>query len=282
MSRNKIKLLITMVCILKVAISLLGCSSLDNNNYDEKKLKVEGADNLDNIDIVDEDCDEDANEIDGRGEDLEPQRFTSGEFKGQYNPRDIRGSYTLSDISKYFEIPLSVLAKAYNLPEEEAKTFQNKNYKYLFEGLQGTGKEIGNGSIVFFVALYKGFPYVLNEPTYLLEPAVEILKELGTLSEDDLNYISQHTITIEEAGAIPIDEFVPPEEEEHGDEYTVDGKTTFKDLLDMGLSEKQILGIINTPMPELQTRLKDYCVEHNIPFTDTFKPAVLEMLYELY
>ena len=37
----------------------------------------------------------------------------TGEFAGQYNPADIRGSYTFDDISNAFEIPIEDLGKAF-------------------------------------------------------------------------------------------------------------------------------------------------------------------------
>ncbi|NLI41937.1 MAG: 4Fe-4S binding protein, partial [Caldisericales bacterium] len=36
----------------------------------------------------------------------EPLTFAEGEFAGEYNPADIRGSYTFGEISRLFEIPL--------------------------------------------------------------------------------------------------------------------------------------------------------------------------------
>src|SRR5512143_2622329 len=42
-----------------------------------------------------------------------PATFTNGEFAGQANPADIRGSYTFGDIANSFDITPQVLAQAF-------------------------------------------------------------------------------------------------------------------------------------------------------------------------
>ena len=42
--------------------------------------------------------------------------FTEGEFAGQANPADIRGSYTFGDVEKNFGVPASLLAEAFAIP----------------------------------------------------------------------------------------------------------------------------------------------------------------------
>ena len=44
----------------------------------------------------------------------EPARYESGEFAGEYNPADIRGSYTFGDIEDTFGVPAQVLGKAFD------------------------------------------------------------------------------------------------------------------------------------------------------------------------
>ena len=46
----------------------------------------------------------------------EAATFTGGEFAGQANPADIRGSYTFGDVNKNFGVPLADLAVAFRLP----------------------------------------------------------------------------------------------------------------------------------------------------------------------
>jgi hypothetical protein len=128
-----------------------------------------------------------------------PIKIKTGEFAGEYNPEDIRGSYRFSDIAKYFEIPLEDLQKAFGLPaDEDVANFQCKELKEIYGYLEEEGKEIGTGSVRLFVALYKGLPYDLSEDTCLPLPAVEILKERANLSDEQIKYLETHSIDISE------------------------------------------------------------------------------------
>ena len=44
-----------------------------------------------------------------------PVTFQVGEFAGEYNPADIRGSYNFGHISELWEIPLAELGTAFGL-----------------------------------------------------------------------------------------------------------------------------------------------------------------------
>ncbi|GAA0720384.1 hypothetical protein GCM10008905_09500 [Clostridium malenominatum] len=122
-----------------------------------------------------------------------PVAFKEGAFKGEFNPADIRGSYSFSNVSQSFDIPLNALVEAFVVDEKEAQTFKNKDLETKYANLPN---EIGTGSVRLFVALYKGLPYDLNEDTYLLEPAVKILKEKGSLTEEQIKYIDNHVVNL--------------------------------------------------------------------------------------
>lgn len=123
-----------------------------------------------------------------------PDRIEEGDFKGEYNPEDIKGSYSFGEVSELFDIPLEDLAFAFGLPKEiEPSEFKNKELETLYEGQEF---EIGNGSVKLFVALYKELPYEINEDTFLLTNAVEILKEKANLTKDQLEYLDSHTVEI--------------------------------------------------------------------------------------
>ena len=47
--------------------------------------------------------------------------FTSGEFAGQANPADIRGSYTFGDVEKNFGIPAALLAQAFGVVDRRLR-----------------------------------------------------------------------------------------------------------------------------------------------------------------
>ena len=58
-----------------------------------------------------------------------PRTITSGEFKGSYDPDDIRGSYSFNDISELFNIPLEDLRRAFNIPKDiDIQNFKNKEF----------------------------------------------------------------------------------------------------------------------------------------------------------
>lgn len=44
------------------------------------------------------------------------------------------------------------------------------------------------------------------------------------------------------------------------------GRTTFQDLLNLGLSQETIEQVIGGPMPDPSTRIKLYCDEHGLDF----------------
>ena len=118
-----------------------------------------------------------------------PTTFKEGDFKGEFNPADIRGSYSFNDVSKSFNIDLNVLAEAFRVDKKEAITFKNKDLETKYAN---SGKEIGTDSVRLFVALYKGLPYDLTKDVYLPESAVKILKEKGNLTKEQIDYIENH------------------------------------------------------------------------------------------
>jgi len=102
--------------------------------------------------------------------DKTPIRYKEGEAVGEYNPADIRGSYSFGEISELFDVPLDMLARAFRIPDDvESSEFKNKDLETLYEGLSEYG-EIGTASVRLFVAYYKGLPYSPDEDTYLLKP----------------------------------------------------------------------------------------------------------------
>jgi hypothetical protein len=66
-------------------------------------------------------------------------------------------------------------------------------------------------------------------------------------------------------GAVPISG--QPEEE------SIRGRTTFQDLLAMGLSQETIERVIGGPMPDPLTRVKDHCAANGLDF-ETVKEAL--------
>ncbi|MCR3759018.1 hypothetical protein KYB31_08450 [Clostridium felsineum] len=124
----------------------------------------------------------------------EPARYGNREvtqLKGEYNPADIRGSYSFGEISSLFKVPIEDLLKAFAV-EEDQKDFKCKDLEKIYSKSAEEGKEVGTDSVRIFVGLYKGLPISLNEAAYLPESAVNILKSKGNLNEEKLKYIESH------------------------------------------------------------------------------------------
>ncbi len=120
--------------------------------------------------------------------------YTDGEYAGQANPADIRGSYTFGDVNKNFGVPLKDLAAAFRLPADtDPSAFQVKELEGLSEGLP---VEVGTASVRMFVAFYKGLPYDLSasEETYLFPEAAPILKAQNNLKPEQAAYLESHLV----------------------------------------------------------------------------------------
>jgi len=203
-----------------------------------------------------------------------------GTGTGTYDPADIRGNHRFGEISEMFAIPLETLSRAFALPATvDPATFQNQDFESIYPEFDGE-QEIGNGSMKWFVALYTGLPFELEddeEDTYLLRPAVDILKSSADLSAEQIAYLDAYTIEIEfewEPMSMPEDE-VQASDEADGDaedtvrkqdEMVVAGKTTFADLLAWGVSAEQIESIIGGEIPNHLVLVYDYCVENGLSF----------------
>lgn len=201
---------------------------------------------------------------------------------GTYNPADIRGSHRFSDISELFDIPLEILCRAFALPADvDPATFQNLDFETIYPEFEGE-QEIGNGSMKWFVALYTGLPYELDsdeEDTYLLRPAVDILKSHAVLTAEQIAYLDEYTIEIE-IGSEPIEYNLPMDESQsneevdgkgenaayEGEEMVVAGQTTFADLLNWGIPADQIETIIGGEIPNRLVLVRDYCMENGLSF----------------
>lgn len=195
--------------------------------------------------------------------------FTEGEFAGQPNPADIRGSYTFGDIEKNFDVPAADLAIAFGLPEgSDAAAYSVKSLEEVYANLEG-GIEVGTSSVRLFTAFYTGLPFDLTDEIYLPRPAVDLLKAKATLTADQLAYLDAHVVDL--PTVLPVVEGTPAPvvEETHvvdATDRTLKGKTTFGEVLDWGVSKEVIETILGTPMPDRLIKVKDYCTEKGLDF----------------
>ena len=211
-----------------------------------------------------------------------PAVYTEGDLAGEYNPADIRGSYTFGEVSELFDIPLADLGAAFQIPTgTDTASFELKTLETLYADLP---QEIGTASVRLFTALFKGLPYDLSEDTYLLPQAVEILQRQGQLSTEQQEYLANHIVgkTVDEAvqpavAATTIPNATPQTSSEQPTDRTVKGSTTFQDLLDWGVSQSEIESILGESMPAAETVIKNYYTDKGLEFSaakTSFQTAV--------
>ena len=200
-----------------------------------------------------------------------PAVYLEGDEAGEYNPADIRGSYTLGEISSLFQIPIKDLASAFGIPRDtDANTFELKDLETQFADAP---QEIGTSSVRLFVAFYKGLPIdLVNENTYLLKKAGAILVEKGNMTTEQAAYLETHIIELNATDTPAsstkfVSEPTPLATEHVIVDGTISGKTTFQDLLDWGVTQEAIEEILGSSMPAPAVVIKDYATSQGIEFS---------------
>ena len=112
-----------------------------------------------------------------------PTTFTGGEFAGQSDPADIKGSYSFNDIEKNFGVPPELLASAFGMESADPGTLQAKSLETAWGNLEGDA-EVGTDSVRLFTALWAGLPFTPEQTTVLPLRAVEVLEENGKIGEE--------------------------------------------------------------------------------------------------
>ena len=193
--------------------------------------------------------------------------FTTGEFAGQANPADIRGSYSLADIEKNFGISPDILVKAFGIQADDPAGFTIKELETLYAA---SPVEIGTSSVRLFVAFYKGLPFDLLSEIFLPRTAIEMLGE-KPLTTEQKAYLQSHTAG-ETTSSVPA--VVSPTQaaqatntEAASSDRLIKGLTTFKDLLSWGLTREAIEKITGLPLPtDLAAKIKDFATANNLSF----------------
>jgi len=206
----------------------------------------------------------------GTGRSLVPVTFKVGEFAGEYNPADIRGSYSFGHISELWEIPLAELRTAFGLEAiENLADFKCGNLHEAYANLE-EDVEIGTGSVKMFVALYTSLPYTLSGDDYLPQSAVELLKAKANLTEDQVAFLDTHSVDISGLRIVEpstvTGESTPIEEHETSTEMVIKGSTTFGDLLNWGLSEEEIEAVIGRELPTTGMTIRDFADQEGLAF----------------
>lgn len=217
-----------------------------------------------------------------------PATIQAGDFAGEYDPADIRGSYTFKDIEDAFGVSVKVLAEAFGVRDNEnLDSFQVKNLESIYEALVNQGTEIGTSSVRLFVGLYAGLPIELDG-TFLPKPAVEILLEKGGLTDEQQEYIKANSVDISAVKVNEQNEAVQDNQETEAveapavaqspanteagsenteEENTVKGNTTFAEVIDMGIDKEKIEEIIGGKIPTPGMTVSDYCRQNGIQFS---------------
>jgi hypothetical protein len=206
----------------------------------------------------------------------EPVKFTEGEFAGQANPVDIRGSYTFGDIANSFDVTPDVLAQAFGITEGDPAAFAIKELEVIY---LDSGFEIGTASVRLFVAYYAGLPFdTTDQEIYMPQSATDILLAKGNLSPEQIAYLEKYTVTVDTSVPVeePVVEPTPVPAESSStisEEYTIKGKTIFGELITWGVPKATIEQLIGAPMPDPAMKVKDYATANGLDF-ETLKTAL--------
>jgi hypothetical protein len=221
--------------------------------------------------------------------------FEEGEFAGQSDPADIRGSYTFGDVEKNFSVPAEVLAQAFNVLDDNPAAFTIKDLESLYAESE---TEIGTSSVRLFVAFYSGLPFDLTSEIFLPEQAAAAL--IGReLTPERAEYLESHLVNGLGAGEPATETTTAPAEAAtsvlevevtsapaaktetipeatqavDASERTVKGKTTFNEILGWGVPQEVVENILGMPLSELSSTIKDFCSANGLDF-ETIKPAL--------
>ncbi len=192
---------------------------------------------------------------------LEPIRFASGE----YNPADIRGSYTFAEIERFFGIPMDILFDAFKIPEaNRTNAFKIKDMEHIFAPvvIDGSEIEVGTDLVRMFTSFYIGLPYKSSETTHLPKSLVKVLVDEQKLTGERKAYWENHTFELVILGEGSI---IDESEHESSENVAIKGNTTIGELIQYGLTEKQFKEITGVDMPSNRSvTLKDFVAENGL------------------
>jgi len=204
-----------------------------------------------------------------------PNRIGAGEFARMANPSDIRGSYTFEDIENNFNVSAEIIAQAFALDtsEKAAKDYKAKDLETIYESVSNMNGEVGTDSIKLFVSLYLGISYNPEETTLLPNPALNILRDKGAISEEQFQLLKQKSIS-------PINLKTSEPSIIDDSEKVIQGNTTFANLLDWGMTKSQIEEIIGISFSSNSQTLRDFLLENGLELSD-FKDDIQKILDNL-
>ena len=198
--------------------------------------------------------------------------------EGVYVISDIRGSHTLEEIERYYQLPASSVIEAFRLKvDTNSDTFKLKDLKEIFKPIEIEGEEyiIETDTVRVFTSLYLKNPYISDETFYLPERTVNYLVENNKLDEKEKEYWLGHTFKAEYlegdnligSETLSLSENTVKEVAEETEEFEITSKTTIQELLDRGITEEKFEEITGFKIPEEKTRkAKDFFDEKEVEF----------------
>jgi hypothetical protein len=206
----------------------------------------------------------------------EPTRYETGEFAGEYNPADIRGSYTFGDIEAAFGVPVDVLAGAFGVAGDEPSDLAAYAVKNLEETYGDTGGEleIGTDAVRVFVSLWTGLPYELDPETAITDAGLALLLEAGKIDQARADVLASAVVPLPGTPIRP-DTVTATETTaagttgtaEESDAPVVKGNTTFGELKSWGLSADRIEEIIGMPIGGNGESMRDFFSAAGVEFS---------------
>lgn len=197
-----------------------------------------------------------------------PKVISKGDFVGQYNPADIRGSYTFADIESAFKIPVEVLAEAFGIENDHPEDMQVKELENIYGILEGD-LEIGTSSIRYFVALYMRLPYdVSAEIPYLTEKAVQILTEKQCILSDSKILVIPETLLEGDVNNIASNEI------KDDTLFVISGQTTIKDIIEQGVLIENLEKLLGTTIKNKNLSLRSICEVQGVSFSHIKKEVL--------
>lgn len=197
-----------------------------------------------------------------------PKTISSGTYAGEFDPSDIRGSYTFNDIYNSFNIDPEILAEAFNITTDNPPEFQVKSLEDIYGNLE---VEVGTDSVRRFTALYTGLPYESEE--ILPQQAIDVLYSNNKITDSEMKSLLQNTIILP-----TITDNTPNDSNSSSEEESViNGKTTVKDVLKYGISLEQLEELIGIKIDDQSSTVRDLCQENAISFS-TIKNSLNELI----
>jgi len=194
--------------------------------------------------------------------DKQPSRYQDNELN-PYDPQSISGSYSLADISKYYEIPVDVLYEAFSISDTfDPAKFKAKNLGSIYEPME---IEIGTESIQAFVALYNNLSFELVDVNLPINAVNLILAHNTSLSDDQKTYLNTHTINVV---ALDPSKVTLSEDEGTSTGFTVKGPTTIQEVLDAGMTKAEFEALVGTTVAHANQTVKDFCIEKGLSFSE--------------